>query len=144
MRIGIMSHSPAHSVEVHLDCTAAATSAARVLESLGRGNPRIPIPSGNGVGKTALLGWLAIWHVATRYPSKCICTAPTSQQLFDALWVEMRRWLTKAQPWLGELFEVTPDKEVVWSCSFQGFINYARRYSAAEVPFLGTGQGPRP
>jgi hypothetical protein len=37
----------------------------------------------------------------------------------------------------GEVFEVTPEGEVVWSCSCDRMLYRARRYSAARVPFLG-------
>jgi hypothetical protein len=36
----------------------------------------------------------------------------------------------------GELREVTPDKEVVWTCVFKAFIDTARRYGPAELPFV--------
>jgi hypothetical protein len=35
-----------------------------------------------------------------------------------------------------ELLEVTLNKEVVWSCSFDAFICFGRRYSADQLPFL--------
>jgi hypothetical protein len=36
----------------------------------------------------------------------------------------------------SEIREVTPDKELVWSCSFDSFIHTARRFSPDQVPFL--------
>jgi hypothetical protein len=36
----------------------------------------------------------------------------------------------------GEILEVTRGKEVVWSCRVRAYFNYARRYSAAQLPFL--------
>jgi hypothetical protein len=44
----------------------------------------------------------------------------------------------------GELFEVTHDKEVVWSCSFQGFIHVGRRYGPDQLHFLEGGTRARP
>jgi hypothetical protein len=42
----------------------------------------------------------------------------------------------------GECFEVTTDREIVWSCSSGGVtINRARRYMPAQLPFLK--RGPR-
>ncbi len=46
---------------------------------------------------------------------------------------------------VGEAFEVTPDREVVWTCSF----NYAelyrvRRYTPEQLPFLGKEKQVRP
>lgn len=36
----------------------------------------------------------------------------------------------------GQLVEVTHDKKVVWSCSLDGYVTTARRYSADQVSFL--------
>jgi hypothetical protein len=44
----------------------------------------------------------------------------------------------------AEVLEVTPGKEVVWSCSLPGFIATARRYSPQQVPFLKGGPRARP
>jgi hypothetical protein len=45
----------------------------------------------------------------------------------------------------GEAFEVTPDQEVVWSCSSGGVTLYrARRYSPEQLPFLKGGPRARP
>jgi hypothetical protein len=44
----------------------------------------------------------------------------------------------------GELFEVTREKEVVWSASFPGFIHVGRRYAANELRFLNGGKHARP
>src|SRR5262249_7698334 len=43
-----------------------------------------------------------------------------------------------------EIFEVTPQKECVWSFSCGGFIQLARRYTADELPFLKKGVHARP
>jgi hypothetical protein len=43
-----------------------------------------------------------------------------------------------------EIMEVTPNKEVVWTCLAQSFITTARRYSPDQVQFLNPGQRPRP
>lgn len=43
-----------------------------------------------------------------------------------------------------EMIEVTPDKEVVWTCLAQSFITTARRYGPEQVSFLKPGQRPRP
>jgi hypothetical protein len=45
----------------------------------------------------------------------------------------------------GELFEITHDKEVVWSCSFEkAFIHVGRRYGADQLHFLKGGERARP
>jgi hypothetical protein len=42
------------------------------------------------------------------------------------------------------LLEVSPSKEVVWSCSTNGFITTARRYAPDQLSFLKAGQRARP
>jgi hypothetical protein len=42
-----------------------------------------------------------------------------------------------------EMFEVTPEREVVWNCSTVGQISTARRYGPEQVKFLKPGKGPR-
>ncbi len=42
-----------------------------------------------------------------------------------------------------EMIEVTPAKEVVWTCQAHSFITSARRYSPDRLLFLNSGQRPR-
>jgi len=105
---------------------------SRVLEALARGITRLSIRSGNGVGKTTLLAWLAIWFPFTRFPSKCVLTAPTSQQLYDALWTEMKRWLDHAPLSISEKFEVFNDRLHLKAAPDQCFVS--ARTSRAETP----------
>jgi hypothetical protein len=44
----------------------------------------------------------------------------------------------------GEVFEVTPGREVVWSCSCGSELYRARRYTPDQVPFLKGGPRARP
>ncbi len=45
----------------------------------------------------------------------------------------------------GEVFEVTPDRELAWSCSFGRVdLNRARRYTPDQLPFLKGGPRERP
>ena len=66
---------------------------------------RISIASGHGVGKTTLLAWLIIHHLLTLYPQKTAVTAPSSNQLWDALWPETKSWLNKLPPHLSGLYD---------------------------------------
>lgn len=78
-----------------------------VLDAISRrDNPerRIAIRSGHGVGKTALLAWIITWALCTRFPVKCIATAPTGGQLFDALMAETITWLNKLPAAVREAF----------------------------------------
>jgi hypothetical protein len=80
-----------------------------VLRALSRGHTRIAVRSAHGVGKTALAAWIMCWFSNTRIPFKCICTAPTAPQLYDALWAEFMGWHRRLpQPW-QDLWNVTSD-----------------------------------
>lgn len=74
---------------------------------------RISIASGHGVGKTALLAWIVIHHAATMHPQKTAVTAPSSNQLWDALWPEIKSWINKMprEPFdMSALFEVKAER----------------------------------
>jgi hypothetical protein len=81
----------------------------KILQDLARGATRISIRSGNGVGKTTLLSWILLWFVITRYPSKAVCTAPTSAQLFDALFSEVKFWAGHLPDAVRGLLVITSD-----------------------------------
>ena len=104
----------------------------KVLDALRRGVTRISIRSGNGVGKTTLLAWLAIWFPVCRYPSKCIVTAPTSQQLYDGLWSEVRRWLSNCPPSISGLFDILGDRLSLKAAPAECFVS--ARTSRMEQP----------
>lgn len=72
--------------------------------------PRIAIRSGNGVGKTCWLARRIIWWGSTRNPWKVGCTAPSSGQMFDALWSELAKWHSKMMPEFKALFEWKSDR----------------------------------
>lgn len=73
---------------------------------------RVSVRSGHGVGKTAFEAWTILWFMATHYPCKVPCTAPTSHQLSDVLWAEVAKWLRVLRerlPELGNEFEWKSD-----------------------------------
>jgi len=80
------------------------------LEAIARGERRISVRAGHGVGKSTVCSWALIWHMVTRYPQKSVVTAPTASQLFDALFSELKSWINKLPPALQELFEVFSDR----------------------------------
>lgn len=103
-----------------------------VLAELGRGRTRISIRSGHGVGKTALLAWCMVWYLLTRFPVKVVCTAPTAPQLTDALWPELRSWLSKLpEAWLV-LLDIQSDRVMLRAKPEDAFIS--ARTSRAEQP----------
>ncbi len=84
------------------------TEASRLVAA----NDRVSIRSGHGVGKTCWLARTIIWWGLTRNPWKIGCTAPSSGQMFDALWSELAQWHQKMPPefkgffeWKAERFE---------------------------------------
>lgn len=66
---------------------------------------RVAIRSGHGVGKTCWLARRIIWWGLTRHPWKVGCTAPSSGQMFDALWSELAKWHQKMPEALKAQFE---------------------------------------
>ncbi|HXI97020.1 MAG TPA: DEAD/DEAH box helicase family protein, partial [Candidatus Acidoferrum sp.] len=79
------------------------------LRALARGQTRVAIRSGHGVGKTAFAAWVIVWFANTRAPFKIAVTAPTAPQLFDALWPELNKWFrTLPRSW-RELWDYTSD-----------------------------------
>jgi len=103
-----------------------------VLVELGHGRTRISIRSGHGVGKSTLLAWSMIWFLLTRFPVKVVVTAPTSPQLFDALWPEMRSWLAKLPAAWQALLDVQSDRVMLRARPDDAFIS--ARTSRVEQP----------
>ncbi len=105
---------------------------AELLMAIATGERRISVRSGHGVGKTAVTSWAMLWYVLTRYPCKVIVTAPTSAQLFDALFAELKRWAKELPPALNQLLEVKNDRVELKSSASEAFIS--ARTSRAEQP----------
>lgn len=107
----------------------------KVLQTLDRGETRISIRSGHGVGKTTLLAWCILHFLYTRYPSKTAITAPSATQLFDGLGSEVKLWLKRAEemtPMLKGILSATSDR-VFMTASPEGcFATY--RTSRKESP----------
>jgi hypothetical protein len=81
-----------------------------ILESVRDGLPlgkaiQVAVASGHGVGKTALICWLALWGMATCPDTRGIITAATEPMLQTRVRAELRKWfrLFKA----SEFFELT-------------------------------------
>lgn len=56
---------------------------------------RIVIRSGHGIGKSSTMAMLILWFLFSFYDSQVGCTAPTSDQMYDVLWKEISKWLSK-------------------------------------------------
>ena len=66
------------------------------------------------------------------YPNKVVVTAPTSGQLFDALFAEMKRWINELPPHLQSVLNVKSDRVEHNSAPSEMFIS--ARTSRAETP----------
>lgn len=62
----------------------------RVIAQAILEHERVAVPAAFGVGKTYLSARLALWFLFNHYPSKVITTAPTTRQVRDLLWSELR------------------------------------------------------
>ena len=102
------------------------------LRAVASGHRRISIRSGHGVGKSTGASWAMLWYLLTRYPVKIVVTAPTSSQLYDALFAEVKRWVKALPPALAELLEAKQERIELKSSPTEAFIS--ARTSRAEQP----------
>jgi hypothetical protein len=103
-----------------------------LLKAVARGDRKISVRSGHGAGKSSTLSWAMLWFVLFKFPSKTVVTAPTSAQLYDALFAELRRWIGEMPPALQVLLEVKTDRVELVSAPSEAFIS--ARTSRAETP----------
>ena len=80
------------------------------LRAIAKGHTRIAIRSGHGVGKTAFAAWVITWYANTRSPFKIAVTAPSSPQLFDALWPELIKWMHILPAGWRDLWDITSSR----------------------------------
>lgn len=103
-----------------------------LLTLVAKGERRISVRAGHGVGKSTACSWLLLWHMLTRLPQKAVCTAPTAAQLFDALFSEVRHWANRLPEPLRETIEIFTDRIVQKGAPESSFIS--ARTSSAERP----------
>jgi hypothetical protein len=102
------------------------------LNAVARGERKISIRSGHGVGKSTGGSWAMLWYLLTRYPVKVVVTAPTSSQLYDALFAELKRWVKELPPAVQELLDVKQERIELRASATEAFIS--ARTSRAEQP----------
>ncbi len=84
---------------------------------------RMAVSSGHGIGKSALVGMLVNWIMATRPDAQGVVTANTFTQLETKTWAAVQRWTKLCLT--GKFFVVTstrmyhPDHKETWFCSPQ-------------------------
>jgi hypothetical protein len=57
---------------------------------------RISVRSGQGVGKTGVEAVALLWFLSCFPFARVVATAPTRQQLYDVLWAEVSKWLSRS------------------------------------------------
>ena len=103
-----------------------------LLQAVGGGERKISVRSGHGTGKSTSLSWSMLWFLLFRYPCKVVVTAPTSAQLYDALFAELKRWINELPEALQSLIEVKTDRVELIAAPSEAFIS--ARTSRAEQP----------
>ena len=81
-----------------------------VLRDFGGGERNVAIRACHGVGKTAVMAWLVLLMLTTRYPMKTVATAPTRAQMFDNLYAEVVTWFGKLPEPIQALYTVKTDR----------------------------------
>lgn len=104
----------------------------QVLNWIAKGERRISIRSGHGVGKSTGASWAILWHILLRFPQKTVVTAPTSSQLYDALFAELKRWIRELPAPLQNLLDVKGDRVSLKGAPNESFVS--ARTSRAEQP----------
>ena len=102
------------------------------LEAISSGERKMSVRSGHGTGKSTSASWAMLWFLLLRFPNKVVVTAPTSSQLFDALFAELKRWINELPPHLQQLLTVKSDRVELTSAASEAFIS--ARTSRAETP----------
>ena len=90
------------------------------------------VKSGHGVGKSTTASWISLHNIICQYPQKTVLSSPTSSQLFDALFAELKSQLNRLPPALKNLFEVSSDRIVLKADPSGSFISC--RTSRKEQP----------
>jgi hypothetical protein len=105
---------------------------AEFLDAIASGERKISVRSGHGTGKSTAASWAMLWYFLMHYPNKVVVTAPTSSQLFDALFAELKRWINELPEGLQSILNVKSDRVEHMSAASEMFIS--ARTSRAETP----------
>lgn len=130
-RYGMTEDGPGLFVREILGATPEAYQ-DDLLKAVGRGERKISVRSGHGTGKSTSLSWAMLWFVLFKFPNKVVVTAPTTAQLYDALFAELKRWINELPDALKVLLEVKTDRVELTAAPSEAFIS--ARTSRAEQP----------
>jgi len=102
------------------------------LQALAKNERKMSVKSGHGTGKSTTASWAMLWFLLLRYPVKVVVTAPTSSQLFDAMFAELKRWINELPKELQALLNVKSDRVELVSAPAEAFVSC--RTARAETP----------
>lgn len=80
---------------------------ARILRAFAKSGAKVAVKAGHGVGKSAIMAWVAMWVILLFKNSKAAATAPSATQLKDVLMAEIAKWVNQAHPWVRDQFEAS-------------------------------------
>ena len=103
-----------------------------LMNAIVEGERKISVRSAHGVGKSSVASWIMIHTLLTHLDCKIICTAPTSSQLFDALFAEVKKWCNEMPESLQHLIDIKSDRIELISRKSEAFIS--ARTSRKEQP----------
>ena len=103
-----------------------------VLTALDAGETKVSIRSAVGVGKTALVSWLALHFLLFRDDVKVIVTSPSFNQLQDGIIPEVRKWASRLPEWLKGQLDITSERVVRKPDTANNFISF--RTARKETP----------
>jgi phage terminase large subunit len=96
---------------------------------------RLSVKSGHGTGKSTTASWAMLWFLLLKFPCKVVVTAPTSSQLFDAMFSELKSWIGELPRELQGLLNVKSDRVELVAAPSEAFISCrtARAENAGEA-----------
>lgn len=87
------------------------------------GYRKLSLRSGHGVGKSTVVCWALIWHLLFKFPQKSIVTAPSQNQLFSALWPDLKSYIDALPAVLNEMIEYTSETVRLRQAPNESFIH---------------------
>ena len=108
---------------------------AEFLREVASPTRRLSVRSGHGTGKSTTASWAMLWFLMLKFPCKVVVTAPTSSQLFDAMFSELKRWIGELPRELQQLLNVKSDRVELVAAPAEAFISCrtARAENAGEA-----------
>lgn len=87
------------------------------------------VRSGNKVGKTAVLAWMAIWFMCCFKDARVPCTGPSESQLKRGIWQELGKWWRKLPDFFKDQFILTAEAltHKTHGTSWQAYIKTASK-----------------